>query len=107
MSIVEPRELTRIDKRAKAEGSNRNLGQQSDAAHQLEDNSKQINALVSQLSLTSMREVDRLIDDLKKLREKLKEEGDRIQADIGEYASLSQSTVQLTKIVLDATRERC
>jgi hypothetical protein len=107
MSIVEPRELTRIDKLAKAEGSNRNLGQQSTAVHQLEDNSKQISALVSQLALTSTREIDRLIDDLKKLREKVKDEGNRIQADIVEYASLSQSTVELTKIVLDATRERC
>jgi hypothetical protein len=107
MSISEPRELTRIDKPAKTEGSIRNLGQQSSAARQPEDSGKQIFALVSQLALTSTREIDRLIVDLKKLREKLKDEGNRIQTDIVEYASLSQSAVQLTKIVLDATRERC
>ena len=45
------------------------------------------------------REVDRLIDDLKRLREKLEEQGNRVQRDIVEYASLSQSVVQLTKIV--------
>jgi dsDNA-specific endonuclease/ATPase MutS2 len=55
--------------------------------------------LLRQVSLQSTREVDRLIDDLRRLREKLEEQGNRVQRDIVEYASLSQSVVQLTKIV--------
>ena len=54
------------------------------------------------LSLESTREVDRLIDDLKNLRGKLEDDGNRVQSAIVGYASLSQSVIQLTKIVSDS-----
>jgi len=102
MSIVKTRELTRSDKPAEIEGNIRNLGQQGSTVRQPEDSGKQASALVRLVSLASTREIDRLMDDLKNLREKLKNEGNRIQTDIVEYASLSESAVQLTKIVSDS-----
>jgi hypothetical protein len=47
----------------------------------------------------STREIDYLIDGLKGLRKKLDDDGRRVQREIVEYASLSQSVIQLTKIV--------
>ena len=42
---------------------------------------------------------DHLIEGLKGVCEKLDDEGDRIQHDIGEYGTFSQSIIELTKIV--------
>jgi len=71
-------------------------------AHQPEDTDNQAFALVREISLDSIREIDRVIDDLKKLRDKLENESNRIQADIAGYSSLNLSAVQLTKIVSDS-----
>jgi hypothetical protein len=102
MSIVKPRELTRSDKSAEIEGNIRNLGQQSSTVRQPEGTSKQASTLVREISLASTREIDRLIGDLKDLRDKLENDSNRIQAEIIEHASLSESAVQLTKIVSDS-----
>jgi len=104
MSILKSRELTRSGRSAEIEGNIRELvRQQGSAIRQSEAASEQatseLSNLLRQVSLQSTREVDRLIDDLKRLRDKLEEQGNRVQRDIVEYASLSQSVVQLTKIV--------
>jgi Adhesin lipoprotein len=46
-----------------------------------------------------------LTDDLKDLSKKLENRSNRIQSDIVEYAELSQSAVQLTKIVSDSVAQ--
>ena len=104
MSILKSRELARSGKQAEIEGNIRELVRQqsgtirhSDPAGEQE--TSDLSSLLRQVSLQSTREVDRLIDDLRRLREKLEEQGNRVQRDIVEYASLSQSVVQLTKIV--------
>lgn len=104
MSILKSRDLARSGKQSEIEGNIRELVRQqsgtirhSDPAG--EQATSELSSLLRQVSLQSTREVDRLIDDLKRLREKLEEQGDRVQRDIVEYASLSQSVVQLTKIV--------
>jgi hypothetical protein len=104
MSILKSRELTRGSRQTEIEGNIRELlRQQSGAIRQSEIAGEQatseLSNLLHQVSLQSTREVDRLIDDLKRLREKLEEQGNRVQRNIVEYASLSQSVVQLTKIV--------
>lgn len=104
MSILKSRELTRSGNKAEIEGNIRELvRQQSSAIRQSdpagEQATSELSNLLRQVSLQSTREVDRLIDDLKTLREKLEEQGNRVQRDIVEYASLSQSVVQLTRIV--------
>ena len=50
----------------------------------------------------STGEIDSLIGELRRLRGKLQTDGDRIQRDIEEYATLSQQVMQLTKIIYDS-----
>jgi len=102
MSTVKPLELPRSNKPAEINEPVWNVEHQSSNVRQPEDTGKQASTIISQVSLASTREIDRLIDDLKTLRDKLEKDGDRIQTDIVEYASLSQSAVQLTKIVTDS-----
>lgn len=102
MSTVKPREQTRSNKPAEIKEPVWNVELQSSTVGKPEDTGKQASTLISQVSLASTREIDRLIHDLKTLRDKLENDSDRIQSDIVEYASLSQSAVQLTKIVTDS-----
>ncbi|HXY02952.1 MAG TPA: hypothetical protein VEI49_05200 [Terriglobales bacterium] len=102
MNAVKPRELPQDNMAGGIEEINWRARRQTGMAHQPEDTGKQASTLVRQVSRVSTREMDRLIDDLKNLRDKLESDGNRIQSDIVEYASLSQSALQLTKIVTDA-----
>ena len=54
---------------------------------------------MDRVSGESTREIDYLIDGLKGLRKKLDDDGQRVQREIAEYSSLSQSVIQLTKII--------
>ena len=58
-------------------------------------------SLVSGISVRSINEIDHLIAGLQGLREKLDSDGDRLHRDIAQHAALSQSIVDLTKIVSD------
>ena len=57
---------------------------------------------ISQISFQSVQEIDRLIDGLQGIRQKLDDDGDRIQREIGQYVTFSQSIVDLAKIVTEA-----
>jgi len=61
-----------------------------------------IGALLQRVAGTSVAEVDRLITELQTLREILQAEGIRVQREIVEYANLSQSTMQSTKIIAES-----
>ncbi len=89
MNILKPRELARSKKLAAINGSK---------VEHLED-------IIGQMLLASTSEIDRLIHDLKDLRGKLEKDGSRIETEIVEYASLSQSAAQLTKIVSDSVAQ--
>ena len=58
-----------------------------------------IGTLLQRVAGTSVQEVDRLIVELQTLREMLQTEGARVQRELTEYAHLSQSTMQSTKII--------
>ena len=58
-------------------------------------------AFVSGISVRSVQEIDHLIDGLQGLREKLNNDGDQLHRQITQYAALSQSVIELTKIVSD------
>lgn len=60
-----------------------------------------LSALLHRVSGHSKREIDNLIDELRTLREKLQADGNRVERDIVEYATLSQSVIQLTKIIAE------
>ena len=61
-----------------------------------------INQLLGRVAGTSVQEIDRLIAELQTLRELLHEEGARVQREIAEYAHLSQSAMQSTKIIAES-----
>ena len=61
-----------------------------------------ITTLLQRVAGTSVQEVDRLIAELQQLRELLHQEGARVQREITEYAHLSQSAMQSTKIIAES-----
>lgn len=54
------------------------------------------------ISTGSCGEIDTLISDLRGLREKLVGDGDRIERDLVEFATLNQSVIRLTEVVMDS-----
>jgi hypothetical protein len=106
MSILKPRGLQRSDKPAEVEGNIRDLvRRQRSAVRQSNSNSEdaalELASLVNSVSGDATREVDHLIGGLSHVRQKLDDEAARIHHDIVEFASLSQSVMQLTNIVSD------
>jgi hypothetical protein len=61
-----------------------------------------INALLQRVAGTSVQEIDRLIAELQTLREMLQAEGVRVQRELSQYAHLSQSAMQSTKIIAES-----
>ena len=61
--------------------------------------SNNLETLTRRMSLTSTREIDSLIGQLKALREKVATDGGRVERQLAEYAELNQSVIQLTKII--------
>jgi hypothetical protein len=106
MSILKPRGLQRSGKPSELEGNIRELvRRQSSTVRQSNNNSeeaaRELASLVNRVSVDATREVDHLIGGLSHLRQKLDDEGGRIHQEIVEFASLSQSVMQLTNIVSD------
>ena len=68
-------------------------------SNESEERDVEFSSLISRMSSQSVQEIDHLIEGLQGLRKKLDNDGYRIQRDIGEYATFSQSIIELTKIV--------
>ena len=60
-----------------------------------------ISSLLQRVSASSVQEIDGLIRELKILRERLHDEGERVQREIAEYASLNQAAMQSTKVITE------
>ena len=58
-----------------------------------------ISSLIQRVTGTSVEEVDRLIAELESLREMLQDKAVCIQREITEYAHLSRSTIETSKII--------
>ena len=99
MSILKSPGLTRNETAFEIDMRNLLRSKKSGASNETEVASIEASSLVSQISGQSIREIDHLIEGLKGVREKLDDDGDRIQRDIGEYGTFSQSIIELTKIV--------
>jgi hypothetical protein len=109
MSILKARRLP-LSNKPELEGSIRELvRRESSTIRQAGDHSEQavreLASLVQRISGGSTREVDHLINGLTNLRQKLDDEAMRIRGDIMDFASLSQSVMQLTKIVSDGVTQ--
>ena len=61
-----------------------------------------ISSLLQRVSASSIQEIDSLISDLKILRERLNDEGRRVEREIVEFASLNQATMQSTKVIAES-----
>ena len=61
-----------------------------------------IGTLLQRVAGSSVQEIDRLIAELQTLRDMLQSEGARVQREITEYAHLSQSAMQSTKIIAES-----
>jgi hypothetical protein len=92
------------------EGNIRELTRASASVWQAESEDAQMSAgnlgtLLREVSKASMDEIDRLIIELQALRRKLQTDGERLERDITEYATLSAQATQLTKIVFDGVKQ--
>jgi hypothetical protein len=61
-----------------------------------------LGSLLQRIAGPSVREIDRLIVELQTLRDLLQNEGARVQREIEQYATLSQTAVQSTKIITES-----
>jgi hypothetical protein len=55
--------------------------------------------LLQRVSVNSVQEIDRLIDELNMLRDQLQQENERVRREIVAYASLNLAAMQLTRIL--------
>ena len=58
-----------------------------------------INSLLQRVSATSLQEINSLISELEASRDMLQSEATRVQREIVHYSTLSQATMQSTKII--------
>jgi hypothetical protein len=72
------------------------------ASNRSEVIAESIGTLMERVSLNSVQEIDRLIDDLERLKARLASEAERVQREVVGYASLSQSAMQSTKIITES-----
>ena len=105
MSISERETTTELDKVHEVEGEIREFVRRDVASlrRNPETDSDQvannISSLLQRVAGTSVQEIDRLIAELKSLRDTLSAEGERVGREIARYATLSQSAMQSTKII--------
>jgi hypothetical protein len=109
MSIVKQRGTVGMDRSAEAEfeGKIHELARHSSSAvRQADDDgdiaTRSLSDLLRRVSANSTGEIDNLISELRHLREKLLADGNRVERDIIEYAALSQSVIEMTKIITDS-----
>jgi hypothetical protein len=111
MSVVKPLGSAKIDAtEVEVEGNIRELVRDNAAFRRAENSDGEIatsslTVLLGQVSENSTYEVDNLIGELQILRKKLQADGKRIRRDIEQYSALSQSVMQLTKIVSDGMKK--
>ena len=66
---------------------------------------EELAALLRPVSEAPIREIEKLINQLQRLRTQLQNAGNRIQRDIAQYTELSQQTTQLTAIISDSVKK--
>jgi hypothetical protein len=112
MNIMKQRGSSEIDKAADAEieGNIRELVRRDPAAlrqtgGESEVVANRLSSLLRRVSGNSTQEIDNLISELQTLRDRLQADGSRVEREIVEYAALSQSVSQLTKIISDGVTQ--
>jgi hypothetical protein len=75
--------------------------QRSDIGSRPEEG-RSVNAIIHQISGTSVMEIEGLIGDLQRFRDYLLIESQRVQRKITEYAEMSQAAAKSTKIIAES-----
>jgi hypothetical protein len=108
MSQFESEQTSALDKLTQVEGEIRDFVRRDAAFLRRPANSdgervaSNISSLLQRVSGTSVQEIDRLIAELTALRQRLEQEGSRVQREIVEYAGMSQAAMQSTRIIADS-----
>ncbi len=109
MSIVKQRGSVGADRSAESEveGKIHELVRRDSGGYRQADSdgdgaANNLSSLVRRVSGNSTTEIDNLISELRVLREKLLADGNRVERDIVEYAALSQSVIEMTKIISES-----
>jgi hypothetical protein len=63
---------------------------------------QQVNTLIQRVSLTSVKEIDKLISELQGLRNFLDTESQRVQREISGYAQMSDTALKSTRIIAES-----
>jgi hypothetical protein len=61
-----------------------------------------LGAMLERVAGSSLHEIDRIVGELRTMRDLLESEGERVKREIAEYAHLSQSAFQSTKIIAES-----
>ncbi len=64
-----------------------------------------LSELLGRVSENSTSQIDDLVGDFGRLREKLRTDGERIQHEVEEYRTLSQQVMQLTKTISESVEK--
>jgi ribosomal protein L18E len=67
--------------------------------------SENLDALIRRVASASMEEIDRVIRELERVREMLRNEGERVNSEITRYAGLNHAAVIATKIIADNLKQ--
>jgi hypothetical protein len=107
MAYFTKRERTELDKleNVTAEISDF-VRQQHDSETDGQSVANNLASLLQRAAGTSVREIDNVIVELQTLRERLQSDGARVEREMVEYATLSQSTLQSTKVISECLRNR-
>jgi len=62
----------------------------------------QVNSLIQRVSITSVKEIDRLIAELQSVRDFLHNESQRVQREVAGYAHLSETALKSTRIIAES-----
>ena len=102
MTTSEPFEFAKY-RRPQFEGPLRRAGVAESEEDQMP--TENLSALLGRVSENSMSQIDDLVGDFGRLREKLRTDGERIQREIEEYSRLSQQVMQLTKTISEGVEK--
>jgi hypothetical protein len=111
MALIKPRESVELPTTTEIEGEKResvrgDVATARGAEAESEVVANSIGSLLQRVAGSSVHEIDRLIAELQTLRKLLQNEGARVQREITEYAHLSQSAMQTTKVIAENLARR-
>ncbi|HEX5507405.1 MAG TPA: hypothetical protein VFX37_02775 [Pseudolabrys sp.] len=67
-----------------------------------EGEAENVNALIRRVSGSSLEEIDRVILELRTVRDMLRNEGERVTREVAGFASLNQAAVTSMKVIADS-----